>query len=134
WRHATEGILIANKLYLKRDYKAHIELESQVADHCIGHALSCPREVRHQAFCNHQHNLPCHACEELKKCMQNIDDAFDELNFPSEAMKADLQYRFCQSRKAVQAWKAHQLRSVNQDHARIDILQGLTPNSAFITQ
>ena len=39
--------------------------------------------------------------------------------------REELKYIITQSRRNIEAWKAHLLRSVNQDEARIDVLNAL---------
>ena len=47
----------------------------------------------------------------------------DELKFNTE-----------QARRNVNAWKAHLLRAVNQDEARINVIERLDENSVFLVQ
>ena len=46
----------------------------------------------------------------------------------------DIIYSFQQACKAIEAWKAHQLRSIQQDKARTSLLDSLTETSVLITQ
>ena len=39
--------------------------------------------------------------------------------------REEAKYIITQSRRHIEAWKAHLLRSVNQDEARLDVLNGL---------
>ena len=52
---------------------------------------------------------------------------------PEEELEDQL-YMFKQSEEAITSWKAHQLRSVRQDQARIDCLNLLDDASVLITQ
>ena len=52
---------------------------------------------------------------------------------PEEELEDQL-YTFKQSEEAITSWKAHQLRSVRQDQARIDCLNLLDDASVLITQ
>lgn len=47
--------------------------------------------------------------------------------------KDEMKYIINESKKNVQAWKSHLLRSINQDEARLDVMSGLEPNSVLIT-
>ena len=38
-------------------------------------------------------------------------------------------YVICESKKNIQSWKAHLIRAINQDEARLSLLQGLDPAS-----
>ena len=44
----------------------------------------------------------------------------------------EMDYEISQSKQSIQAWKAHLLRSVNQDAARHEILQNLDGQSVFL--
>ena len=46
----------------------------------------------------------------------------------------DVLYMYQQAVLAMNAWKAHFLRSVQQDKARTDVLEELDNNSILITQ
>ncbi len=48
------------------------------------------------------------------------------------AEKDQIKYQFEQSKNKVDAWKAHILRSINQDQSQLDILQNLGPESALL--
>lgn len=52
---------------------------------------------------------------------------------PEEELEDPL-YTYKQSEEAITSWKAHQLRSVRQDQARIDCLNLLDEASVLITQ
>lgn len=72
--------LLSYKLYLKTDYKHHIQLEDSCADHCIAFALSDPTETKLKRPCiNHSHDMQCPRCcllpdaiEELKKLISEF--------------------------------------------------------------
>ena len=46
----------------------------------------------------------------------------------------DMMYSCQQATQAIEAWKAHQLRSQQQDKCRIDILRELSADEVFVTQ
>lgn len=48
------------------------------------------------------------------------------------AEKDEMKYQFQQAVSKVEAWKAHILRSINQDQARLDVLQRLDQHTAII--
>ena len=68
------------------ELQVHLEVRSEVPDHCIIHVLNRPKTPSSQTTCEHQHNLGCEACDALRKCFKDIDEAFTALNFPSEVM------------------------------------------------
>jgi len=46
----------------------------------------------------------------------------------------DMQYTFRNAVQAIESWKAHQLRSLQQDKARTTALESLDESSVLITQ
>lgn len=46
--------------------------------------------------------------------------------------REELKYIITQSRRNIEAWKAHLLRSVNQDEARIDVLNALKEQEVLV--
>ena len=44
-----------------------------------------------------------------------------------------MEYQISEARQNIQAWKAHLLRSINQDAARHEILENLDAKSIFLT-
>ena len=63
--------------------------------------------------------------------MAEINAALNEVHCTPEE-REDLQYQITQAAHNIESWKAHILRSINQDAARHDILDDMDPNSAFI--
>lgn len=63
--------------------------------------------------------------------VQEIESVLEKIELPHED-KEELKFLLAQSKKNVQAWKAHLLRSVNQDDARLDILDGLDDESVLV--
>ena len=115
--------------------QVHITEASEVADHCVAHALSDPREEKFCHTCNHLHNHVCCSCEGLKSVVSSIQVA---LNYQTVTLavdeRDDLMYACQQAIQVINAWKAHQLRSLRQDKCRIEVLQELNPNEVLVTQ
>jgi hypothetical protein len=63
-------------------------------------------------------------CDEVESALKNAVIPNDE--------KEEMKYLVCQSKKSIEAWKAHLLRAINQDNARLDILNSLDSNSVLI--
>ena len=49
-------------------------------------------------------------------------------------VREELEFCVKNAKTAVMAWKAHLLRSVNQDEARVQVLEELDETSVFIVQ
>lgn len=116
-------------------FQVHITESSTVKDHCISYALSDPKEKSLQQKCDHLHDHVCSSCEELKSVISSIEDAIKEVadKLPEDD-RDDLRFTFQQATKAINDWKAHQLRSIQQDKSRIDTLKELAEDEVFITQ
>ena len=118
------------KKYLKTNYKVHCKEDgSPCADHCRAFALSDPSIGAFKQECNHQHNLQCDMCEGLKLVVGEIENSLQNekgtLCFYSTEQQGDLLYDFLQAKKDLFDWKAHILRSENQEQAKNDVLSSL---------
>jgi len=69
----------ACKLYLKTDFKLHLDLDDQCADHCVRYALSDPNDVNLQAVCTHKHDMKCDRCELLPLSIIKLKGILSEL-------------------------------------------------------
>ena len=58
----------------------------------------------------------------------------DVANFESEDDKDEVVFLVQKVSEAIAAWKAHQLRSINQDRARLEVLEFLDPSCVLIVQ
>ena len=106
---------------------------SSVADHCSTYSLNDNKDDAYNTPCNHTHDKACAQCEELKDVLQSIENYLNHIQVTDDEMD-DLRYDFHHAAHEIQAWKAHQLRSVRQDMARTDILDRLDDSSVLITQ
>ena len=132
WRRALRD----GRRYFKTEYQSHCQdYESQCPDHCRKFGLSDPNDPDFQEQCTHQHTLSCPQCDEIALCLQKIhlivkDDK--SLNFYSQTQQDDLMYDMEKSSNAIVQWKAHIMRSVNQERAKQDILTKLDQSSCLI--
>ena len=101
-----------------------------MADHCQSFALSDPDNGLFQKKCNHDHVEICSECYKLNEVLADIEIACSKL--VSEEEREDTMCKFQQAKDDVMAWKAHQLRSVNQDQAKFDVLDILNRDSALL--
>ena len=105
--------------------------ESCVADHCRQYALSDP-----QVLCDHQHTDQCDRCDAMAEALLDIKSALammTEENISADA-KEELNFIADQAISNIQAWKAHLLRSLNQDQARLDVIDGLDESSVLLVE
>ena len=105
----------------------HVSKESCVADHCIQYALSDPNDRDFQTHCNHEHTDRCDRCEALATSISTIEKALATVTGENidEDAKEELTSMADQAISNIQAWKAHLLRNLNQDQARLDIIENL---------
>ena len=109
---------------------------STVPDHCRQYALSDPRDKDYQSICDHEHQDTCHRCEELTTVLHEIEGGIQNMsaNNVSEDTREELLFVSDQSKQNILAWKAHLLRSINQDDARLDVLDSLDETSVLLIE
>lgn len=111
-------------------FQVHVQQSSCIADHCLSFALSDSNETRLQQPCDHLHDKFCQSCEQLKSTLSEMGEHIKLLRKNDD----DLLYRYQQANQAVESWRSHLLRSVQQDKARTDVLELLDEKSVLITQ
>ena len=113
----------------------HVCTTSKVADHCRKYALSDPKEPAFQSPCDHEHTEVCDRCELLKTSIQAIEAGLVAQNdHLTPEVKEELSFIVKQAKSAILAWKSHLLRSVNQDAARLEVLDSLDESSVLLVQ
>ena len=135
WCIQAQRRLQEGKRYLKTDYRVHCtEDSSPCKDHCRKFALSDPVEEDFKEECDHGHHLRCYMCEDLKDVMNDIKQQILEssASMYSKEYQEDLLYDFEQAKTDIFQWKAHILRSVNQDKAKQDVIRNLNDSSALV--
>jgi len=66
--------------------------------------------------------------------LKEIEEALSKNSTIPEDMRDDLLYIHQNAVQAIQAWKAHQLRYLQQDKARTTVLDDLDETKVLITQ
>ena len=102
----------------------HVSESSGIPDHCRIYALSDPKDSDYQSTCLHHHDDRCGQCSRLYLTIEEIEKAIQKTAIAPE-VHDDLNVLTEKAKREVSAWKTHLLRSVNQDQARLDILQVL---------
>ena len=116
---------------MKSDYKVRVLFDSQVPDHCSIFGLSDTVNKWWQRKCDHKHHQKCDRCELLKITLYKIR-SFIEQHQSDSGLRERLLYRLQQQAQCIEDWKTHLLRTVHQDHARIDILKNLDSETVMI--
>ena len=117
--------------------QVHVSDSSTVADHFKAFALSDPKDNDYSVICNHQHNDKCDRCYEITSTIDGIEITLQEqwrAKHIEEAAKEETEFRIRSSREHINAWKSHLIRYVNQDQARVDLLENLDRRSVFLVQ
>ena len=91
WVKDAEQKIKEAKRYLKTEFKlAHVGRDETCADHCTAHALGDTSDSNLESICQHKHETECEQCEShCKLCLASIQD-----------------------------WKAHLLRTQNQEEGK----------------
>ena len=101
-----------------------------MADHCLAFSLSEPSNDTFEKKRDHNHVEICAECHKLGETLATIETACAELQ--SEEERDDTTCLVQNVKKDILAWKAHQLRTVNQDQAKCDVLDIVNHNSALL--
>ena len=117
-------------------HQVHVCKDSTVPDHCRKYALSDPNDKAFQTKCNHQHFNTCDRCDALSSVLHEIDGALAKMsdNNVSIDMKEELEFTVTNAKKHIIAWKAHLLRNVNQDEARLNTIEALNETSVWLVE
>ena len=83
--------------------------------------------------CDHAHTELCDQCQALKELLNSIQKAIHEADFPSAEERDEALYLYQHATEAIRLWKCHQIRTVRQDQARLDVLDRLDEKSCLVT-
>jgi hypothetical protein len=78
------------------------------------------------------HSHACEQCSNLKDCFREIEESIESTNFYSKEQKEDSLYDFKKAVSSIKEWKAHIMRSANQERAKQDIMDVLHSGSVLI--
>ena len=119
------------RFYLKSDYKVHVARSSNIADHCCLYALSDPNGRNFAQDCDHEHDESCIECSNLTSTLNEIERLIKERETDQELFDRVLK-KFRSYRESIEAWKAHLLRSINQDLCRENLLDKLSNDEIYL--
>ena len=131
WVRATQQAIKEGKRYLKTDSKAHVSRDESCNDHCTVHALSDPGNVDFREDCQHCHDTECDRCESLEVALEEVSKKLENADM-NEEQRARLNFEFNGCVGAINSWKAHLLRSTNQEEAKEDALTQLDEETCLI--
>ena len=131
WAPTARRNLREGKNYLKTDYRLHCkETESPCPDHCRRFALSNPNDK----FFRSGVHIDILLFVIVVKTLSDVENTLKTCEgFHSmEQNRDDLMHDFLQAKDAIFAWKAHILRSENQEKAKQVALKDLNEKSVLI--
>lgn len=116
--------------------QVHVSKQSSIPDHCRAYTLSDPKDKDYQITCPHDHLDTCDRCELLASVVADIHDALEKMsnNNVSRDVIEELVFIEGQAKQNILAWKAHLLRCVNQDEARLEVINALDESSVLLVQ
>ena len=82
-------------------------------------------------MCDHEHNDICDECTNLRITFEEIKHAISS-SIDDNQVSGRLLAKFITYQEAIDAWKCHLLRTVNQDLCRQEILETLVNDSVYI--
>ena len=95
------------------------------ADHCRPFSLSDPSDGDFVTECDHEHDLKCDKCALIPPIFEEVESTLKDLSAIDNEEQNEMEYVITQSKKNILAWKAHLLRDINQDEARLNRLRDL---------
>ena len=128
---ATQRMVKDGKRYLKNDFKTHVGRDEQCSDYCTVHALSDNNAGEFRGECDHQHNYECERCQSLEEVLGEVAEMLEKADMMDEE-RVRLRFEYSESVPSIKAWKAHLLRSSNQEEAKQEALQKLDENSCLV--
>ena len=112
--------------------QGHVPESSDVPDHCCVYALNDPSDRNYQSQCLHKHKTYCDKCDDLTKTMDDITGVIEAL--AEDEVKEELNFLVQKAKQDIVSCKARLLQSVNQEEARLDIVNAVDRTSVLLVQ
>jgi len=116
--------------------QVHESKLSNIPDHCRANALSDAKDKDYQMTCSHDHLDTCDCCELLASVLADIHDILEKMSdsIVSSDVIEELVFIECQAKQNILAWKANLLWYVNQDEARLEVINALNESLILLVQ
>lgn len=101
-------------------------------EHCSVFALSDKTANEFRQQCDHDHDERCAECDAIVSTLKDTEELLSRASYPSNDDREEALYLFRTAQRAIHNWKCHQLRSVQQDKARLDVVDILDDNTVFV--
>ena len=131
WGQIIEQAMKEAKRYFKTDFKAHVGRDENSGDHCTVHALSDPANPDFRGECQHRYDTLCNTCDSFDSGFEEIAKKVDEIDI-TEDQRARMKFESKEFARAINAWEAHLIRSVNQEEAKQNALTQLDEETCLI--
>ena len=105
-----EGVSL--NVFFFHSSQVYVADESTVADHCMTYALSDTSDSSFRQQCQHVHDEHCRECENLDAVLDEVHTFFEWVSLPSKDDCDEAIYVTKHTKEMIEAWKAHQLRTV----------------------
>lgn len=105
---------------------------SHVKEHCSMYTLSDNTEIKFRQQRDHDHDKRCEECEATVSTIKDIKEVLSRAPYPNDDYPDEALYLFHTAQHAIHTWKCHQLRSVQQDEQRLDVVDLLDDESVLI--
>ena len=104
-----------------------------MADHCSTYSLSDDKTSSFDTVCDHEHKDACSQCQGITSVIDNIEKESESITLSDEE-KDDMKYIIQTAKEDIMAWKAHQLRLINQEEAKTNVINQLDDRSVVMVQ
>ena len=133
WGKEAKTTLKEAKRYLKTDFKSHVGPEERCVDHCTAFSLSDPHNDIFAQHCDHTHDMSCPSCSQLDEISSNVMSMINSPNLSlTDEQQSQVTFDVTHAVEAIANWKAHMLRTVNQEQAKEETLGALDDQSVFV--
>lgn len=133
WAKEMKANLKNGKRYLKNDYLTHIGSEENCPDHCLHFSLSEEDQPSFSSPCSHKHDIECERCLNLSNTLGDIIEKLsDSVTSLTDTQRENIDFEVHHAVERVKAWKAHLLRTINQERAKHEVLSILDRESVMI--
>lgn len=133
WAKEMKHVLKECKRYLKTDYKSHVGANERCVDHCTNYSLSDSLVKAFRKKCDHAHDKFCDVCIKMDEALSDIVEMITspKLNLTKQ-QQSHLTFDVKHAIESIRIWKAHLIRTVNQEQAKEEILSSLNDQSILI--
>lgn len=93
--------------------------------------MSHSKDSDYISNCDHSHEDKCDRCASLESVINEIEDALKKAECLTDD-REELVFVASHAKQNINSWKAHLLRSTNQDQCRLDIINEFDDKSVLL--